>query len=56
LAIHVITRITAHEVQVRWDSETLIRYRRVHLHNLRHMKPFSETVDSGSDVVGLELI
>jgi hypothetical protein len=46
-----ITRITAHEVEVRWDNETLVRYRRVHLHNLRHMKPFSETVDGGRDVV-----
>jgi hypothetical protein len=32
-----ITRITAHEVEVRWDSETMMRYRRVHLHNLRHV-------------------
>src|SRR6266446_6599534 len=42
-----ITRITAHEVEVRWDSETVMRYRRVHLHNLRRVKPISETVESG---------
>jgi hypothetical protein len=29
-----ITRITAHEVEVRWDSEIVTRYRRVLLHNL----------------------
>jgi len=34
-----ITRITAHEVEVRWDGETE-RYRRAHLHNLRHVKLF----------------
>jgi preprotein translocase subunit YajC len=33
-----ITRITAHEVEVRWDGETLTRYRRMHLHDLRHVK------------------
>ena len=32
-----ITRITAHEVEVRWDSETMMRYRRAHLQNLRHV-------------------
>jgi hypothetical protein len=38
-----ITRITAHEVEVRWDGETVMRYRRLHLHNLRHAKPVYET-------------
>jgi hypothetical protein len=33
-----ITRITAHEVQVRWDGGTVTRYRRAHLHNLRHVR------------------
>jgi hypothetical protein len=42
-----ITRITAHEVEVRWDGETVTRYRRAHLHNLRHAKLISETVESG---------
>jgi hypothetical protein len=32
-----ITRITAHEVEVRWDGGTVTRYRRAHLHNLRHV-------------------
>jgi hypothetical protein len=35
-----ITRITAHEIEVRWDGETVRRYRRAHLHNLRHEKLF----------------
>jgi hypothetical protein len=42
-----ITRITAHEVEVRWDGGTVTRYRRAHLHNLRHVKLISETVDNG---------
>jgi len=42
-----ITRLTAHEVEVRWDSETVMRYRRAHLHNFRHVKFASETVESG---------
>ena len=42
-----ITRITAHAVEVRWDGETATRYRRMHLHNLRHAKPGSETAESG---------
>lgn len=33
-----ITRITVHEVEVRWDVGTMMRYRRAHLHNLRHVK------------------
>jgi len=32
-----ITRITAHEVEVHWDGGTVTRYRRAHLHNLRHV-------------------
>jgi hypothetical protein len=31
-----ITRITAHEVEVSWDDERAVRYRRAQLHNLRH--------------------
>jgi hypothetical protein len=32
-----ITRITVHEVEVRWDCGAMTRYRRAHLHNLRHI-------------------
>jgi hypothetical protein len=32
----IIARISPHEVQVRWDCGTMTRYRRAHLHNLRH--------------------
>jgi hypothetical protein len=46
-----ITRITVHEVEVRWDCETVMRYRRAHLHNLRRVKPISETVKSGRFVL-----
>jgi hypothetical protein len=35
-----ISRITAHEVEVRWDGGAVTRYRRAHLHNLRHVKLF----------------
>jgi hypothetical protein len=35
-----ITRITAHEVEVRWDGGAVTRYRRAQLHNLRHVKLF----------------
>ena len=35
-----ITRITAHEVEVRWDGGIVTRYRRARLHNLRHVKLF----------------
>jgi len=42
-----ITRITAHQVEVHWDDRTVTRYRRAHLHNLRHAKLISETVESG---------
>jgi hypothetical protein len=45
-----ISRITAHEVEVRWDGGTVTRYRRAHLLNLRHVKPISETVESGRRV------
>jgi hypothetical protein len=31
-----ITRVTVHEVEVRWNVGTTKRYRRPHLHNLRH--------------------
>ncbi len=33
-----ITRITAHQVEVLWEDETVRRYRRTQLHNLRHTK------------------
>ena len=33
-----IIRITAHQVEVRWEDETARRYRRAQLHNLRHRK------------------
>jgi hypothetical protein len=36
-----------HEVEVHWDGGTVTRYRRANLHNLRHVKLISETVDSG---------
>jgi hypothetical protein len=51
--VGTITRITAHEVEVRWDGETVTRYRRMHLHNLRHLKLISETVESGPRATGL---
>ena len=38
-----ITRISAHAVEVRWDCGRATRYRRAHLHNLRHVKVISET-------------
>jgi hypothetical protein len=41
-----ITRISVHEVDVRWDGGTLKRYRRVHLHNFRHVSLISETVEN----------
>ena len=34
----MITRITAHQVEVRWEDETARRYRRAQLRNLRHRK------------------
>jgi hypothetical protein len=42
-----ITRITAHEVEVRWDGDTARRYRRAQLHNLRHAKFTPEAAESG---------
>jgi hypothetical protein len=42
-----ITRITAHTVEVRWDGGTLTRYRRVHLHNLRHANRSSRVAENG---------
>jgi hypothetical protein len=45
-----ITRITAHEVEVRWDGGTVARYRRVHLLNLRHARFTSEMVESSRKV------
>jgi hypothetical protein len=46
-----ITRITAHEVEVRWDGGRAMRYRRAHLHNLRHLSFISETAacDNATD-------
>ena len=34
----MITRITAHQVEVLWEYETARRYRRTQLYNLRHSK------------------
>ena len=41
-----ITRITVHEVDVRWDSGALKRYRRADLPNFRHEKLVCETEES----------
>jgi hypothetical protein len=41
-----ITRITAHQVEVKWEGEIARRYRRTQLHNLRHVKLFSAAADS----------
>ena len=40
-----ITRITAHQVEVLWEGETARRYRRAHLHNLRHEKLISAAAE-----------
>ena len=40
-----ITRITAHQIEVLWESEAARRYRRAQLHNLRHVKLISTVVD-----------
>jgi hypothetical protein len=40
-----ITRITAHQIEVLWESETPRRYRRAQLHNLRHVEPVSAAAD-----------
>jgi hypothetical protein len=37
----MITRITAHQVEVLWEGEIARRYRRAQLHNLRHVKLIS---------------
>jgi hypothetical protein len=34
----IIARISPHEVEVRWDCGTMMRYRRAHLHNLQHAR------------------
>jgi hypothetical protein len=34
----IIARIGPHEVEVHWDGGTMTRYRRPHLHNLRHVR------------------
>lgn len=41
-----ITRITAHQVEVLWEGEAARRYRRAQLHNLRHMKLVSDTLET----------
>jgi hypothetical protein len=40
-----IIRITAHQVEVLWEGETARRYRRAHLHNLRHVKLISAAAE-----------
>ena len=47
VGLGTITRITAHTVEVRWDGGTLTRYRRVHLHNLRHANLISGAAENG---------
>ena len=42
-----ITRITAHAVEVRWDSGAGTRYRRAQLHQLRHANLGFGTAESG---------
>jgi hypothetical protein len=39
-----ITRITAHEVEVCWEGEVVSRYRRAHLHNLRHLELMTKAI------------
>src|SRR5262245_35483152 len=41
-----IIRITAHQVEVLWEGETATRYRRAHLHNLRHEGLISAAAES----------
>ena len=43
-----ITRITAHQVEVRWEDETATRYRRTQLQNLRHRKRVCELHEARS--------
>jgi hypothetical protein len=45
-----ITRITAHQVEVLWESETARRYRRAQLHNLRHVTLISTAADPGYEL------
>lgn len=40
-----IARVTAHAVEVRWDGGREMRYRRAHLHNLRHVKLICEAAE-----------
>ena len=40
-----ITRISAHQVEVLWESETARRYRRAQLYNLRHVKLVSAVAE-----------
>ena len=40
-----IIRITAHQVEVLWESETARRYRRAQLYNLRHVKLVSAVAE-----------
>jgi hypothetical protein len=42
----MISRITAHQVEVRWEGETARRYRRAQLHNLRHEKLITGAAES----------
>ena len=53
-----ITRVTAHELEVSWDGERVIRYRRVQLYNLRHVNkigPPSMSVQM-SDIAGIKAV
>jgi hypothetical protein len=45
VGLGTVTRITAHTVEVCWDGGTVMRYRRVHLHNLRHANLISASAD-----------
>jgi hypothetical protein len=40
-----ITRITAHQIEVRWEDATARRYRRAQLHNLLHAKLISAAAE-----------
>jgi len=45
--VGTITRITAHAVEVHWDSGAGTRYRRAQLHQLRHANLSFEMAASG---------
>jgi hypothetical protein len=45
--VGTITRITAHVVEVHWDSGAGTRYRRAQLHQLRHANLAFGTAESG---------